>query len=60
MLNDLSADTSNGLFKYVDDTSLRDSGEKKSLVMHSPSSMRYLHGLPTSFNFIPVNVMSSG
>ena len=55
----LSADTSSGLFKYLDDTEVYKVVKIKGLVMRSPSLMRCLHGLlKTSFNYTPVNAMN--
>ena len=58
MLDDLSADTSSGLFKYVDDTIVYEVVENKGTSHAQALLTRCLHGLlRTIFNSTPVNAM---
>lgn len=58
MLNDLSADTSSGLFKYVDDTTVYEVVENKGTSHAQALLTRCLHGLlRTISNSTPVNAM---
>lgn len=58
MLKDLSADTSSGLFKYVDDTTVYEVVENKGTSDAQALLTRCLHGLlRTISNSTPVNAM---